>query len=130
MVSEDGEMDSAVAVASDSGGSDDGNQESQDQIAKTESLTLSPSTKTDPTVNNSTTLSKPKKPTNALFPIGMCTDRRIEFILELLPLKTLAKHASRARKEKSKLQEKLNKGDACLSVYSPWTRKVKEVGCM
>eukprot|EP00392_Amoebophrya_sp_AT5.2_P009488 g9516.t1 len=56
---------------------------------------------------------------NGIFPIGMCTDPRIEFVIELVPVKQLAKIASRARREK----EKLTKGDCALEFWDPWKKK-------
>ena len=69
---------------------------------------------------------KKSKQDNGLFPIGMCTDKRIEFVVELVSLKQLAKQASKAKKEK----EKLDQGDAILNVYDPWKKVTSEVGCM
>ena len=61
-----------------------------------------------------------------MFPIGMCSDPRIEFIVDLVPIRELAKVAGRARREK----EKMDQGDATLTILNPWKKKTFEVDAM
>ena len=68
---------------------------------------------------------------NNIFPIGMVNDGRIELVVELVELRALAKVASKAKKERDRIEiSARSEGDGCLHVSNPFSKDIKEVAIM